>query len=110
MTPTLAATRPRRRANNMLNRRLAVLLLVLSAMLSAIVVAQNAPATSQKAKRSAARTKSAAMAGNMIALPSPSPLYQIQIMVRAGSANDPAGKEGTASLLGDALIEGGFGS
>src|SRR4051812_3774421 len=106
MTPTLPATPPRRRANNMLNRRLAVVLL----MLSAIAVAQDAPATSQKAKRSAGTTKAAAMAGNMIALPSPSPLYQIQIMVRAGSANDPAGKEGTASLLGDALIEGGFGS
>jgi len=84
-------------------RRLAVFLLTLSA----IAVAQNA---APKAKPGAAKTKAAAMGDNLVALPSPSPLYQIQIMVRAGSANDPAGKEGTASLVGDALIEGGFGN
>src|SRR5215831_14219975 len=46
---------------------------------------------------------------NLVTLPSASSLYQIQIMVRAGSANDPAGKEGTANLVARALIEGGFG-
>lgn len=44
-----------------------------------------------------------------VTLASPSPLYEVQIMVRAGSAQDPAGKEGTASLLGRMMIEGGFG-
>jgi len=46
---------------------------------------------------------------NLITLPSASPLYQIQIMVRTGSADDQAGKEGTANLVAKALIEGGFG-
>jgi len=46
---------------------------------------------------------------NVVTLASPSPLYEIQIMVRAGSAQDPAGKGGTASLLGRMMIEGGFG-
>lgn len=46
---------------------------------------------------------------NLVTLPSSSSLYQVQIMVRAGSADDPAGKEGTASLVARALIEGGFG-
>ena len=46
---------------------------------------------------------------NLVTLPSSSSLYQIQIMVRTGSADDPAGKEGTASLAARALIEGGFG-
>jgi zinc protease len=46
---------------------------------------------------------------NLVTLPSSSSLYQIQIMVRTGSADDPAGKEGTASLVARALIEGGFG-
>ena len=46
---------------------------------------------------------------NLVTLPSSSPLYQIQIMVRAGSADDPVGKEGTANLVASALIEGGFG-
>jgi len=46
---------------------------------------------------------------NVVTLASPSPLYEIQIMVRAGSAEDPVGKEGTASLLGRMMIEGGFG-
>jgi zinc protease len=46
---------------------------------------------------------------NLVTLPSSSPLYQIQIMVRAGSTDDPQGKEGMASLVAQALIEGGFG-
>ncbi len=50
-----------------------------------------------------------ALGANLVTLPSASPLYQIQIMVRAGSAEDPEGKEGTASLAAQALIEGGFG-
>src|SRR5438477_6967665 len=97
--------RRRRRGNNM-RRLTAVLIAVL--MAASAAVAQGVPPA--KAKRSATTTKAAAMAGNIVSMPSPSPLYQIQIMVRAGSANDPAGKEGTASLVGDALIEGGFGS
>ncbi|HTK94654.1 MAG TPA: pitrilysin family protein [Terriglobales bacterium] len=84
-------------------RRLAAVLI----LMSAVALAQGAPA---KSKPAAAKTKTAAASGNLVALPSPSPLYQIQIMVRAGSANDPAGKEGTASLVADALIEGGFGN
>jgi zinc protease len=46
---------------------------------------------------------------NLVVLPSSSALYQVQIMIRAGSAYDPAGKEGTANLVARALIEGGFG-
>jgi zinc protease len=47
---------------------------------------------------------------NLLTVASNSPLYQIKIMVRTGSADDPAGKEGTANLVAHALIEGGFGS
>jgi zinc protease len=46
---------------------------------------------------------------NVITMPSPSSLYEVQIMVRAGSADDPAGKEGTANLVAKMLLEGGFG-
>ncbi|MBZ5598643.1 MAG: insulinase family protein [Acidobacteriia bacterium] len=46
---------------------------------------------------------------NLVTLPSSSSLYQIQIMVRTGSADDPPGKEGTANLVARALIDGGFG-
>src|SRR4051812_46916128 len=45
----------------------------------------------------------------LVSLNSPSSLYEVQIMVFAGSANDPAGKEGTANLVARSLIEGGFG-
>lgn len=45
----------------------------------------------------------------LVTINSPAALYEVQIMVNAGSANDPAGKEGTASLVADALVEGGFG-
>jgi zinc protease len=45
----------------------------------------------------------------ILTLKSPAALYEIQIMVRAGSAMDPSGKEGTANLVAQSLIEGGFG-
>jgi zinc protease len=51
----------------------------------------------------------AELPANVVTLASPSPLYEIQIMVRAGSAQDTAGKEGTAYLVGRMLLEGGFG-
>jgi zinc protease len=38
-----------------------------------------------------------------------SPLIQIRILVKAGSAHDPVGREGLAALTADALLEGGFG-
>jgi len=46
---------------------------------------------------------------NLVTLPYSSALYQIRIMVRTGSADDPQGKEGTANLTAKALIEGGYG-
>jgi zinc protease len=45
----------------------------------------------------------------IIALGLPSAQYAIKIMIMAGSADDPAGKEGVASLTAHALIEAGFG-
>jgi zinc protease len=45
----------------------------------------------------------------IITLASTSPLYIVKIMVRTGSIDDPAGKEGLAGLLAQSLIEGGFG-
>lgn len=62
------------------------------------------------AQQAAAQRKPVAeLPPNVATLASPSPLYEIQIMVRAGSAQDPPGKEGTASLLGRMMLEGGFG-
>ena len=46
---------------------------------------------------------------NLVTLASPSPLYEVQIMVRGGSAEDPTGKEGTAGLVARMMLEGGFG-
>ena len=46
---------------------------------------------------------------NLVTLASPSPLYEVEIMVQAGSAEDMPGKEGTANLVGRMLLEGGFG-
>ena len=69
-------------------------------------------AGSAVAERTGTKPKTAhppELPGNVVTLPSPSPLYEVQIMVRAGSAEDPAGKEGTASLLGKMMLEGGFG-
>lgn len=44
-----------------------------------------------------------------VTLDSKGGLVQVKIMIKAGSAADPAGKEGTAFLLGQLLVEGGFG-
>lgn len=57
----------------------------------------------------AQNNNTAAGAPKVITLDSPAPLYTVRIMVRAGSADDPVGKEGTANLVADALIDAGFG-
>jgi zinc protease len=83
-------------------RRVAAVLI----LISAVAFAQAKP---KHVKPAAGTQAAAASTANLVALPSPSSLYQIQIMVRAGSANDPAGKEGTASMVASTLIQGGFG-
>ena len=45
----------------------------------------------------------------VVTLDSPAPLVQVRVMVKAGSASDPAGKEGLARLTGQMLIQGSFG-
>mgnify|MGYP001570009706 FL=1 len=45
----------------------------------------------------------------LVTLDSPSPLLQVKVMVKAGSAQDPAGLEGLAHLTGSLLIQGSFG-
>ncbi len=50
-----------------------------------------------------------AKAIGVVVLDSPSELVQVRIMVRAGSAADPAGYEGLAALTGRMLLEGSFG-
>ncbi len=46
----------------------------------------------------------------IVSTSSASPLVQIRLMIRAGSAHDPPGKEGLAYLTGHTLLEGGFGN
>ncbi len=74
----------------------------LFALSSATVMAQQA-AAKQKA------APAVELPTNVVTLPSASPLYEVEVMVRAGSIEDAAGKEGTANLLGRMIIEGGFG-
>lgn len=45
----------------------------------------------------------------VVAIDSPAPLVQIQINVRAGSADDPQGYEGAAYLTAKMLLEGSYG-
>ena len=82
--------------------RPAVLLVLALGLAATLSLAQQAPT-----KRKLAAP--ADLPANVVTLASPSPLYEVQIMVRAGSAQDPAGKEGTAYLVGRTLLEGGFG-
>lgn len=50
-----------------------------------------------------------AAAPAVVTLDSKSPLVEINVMVKAGSTQDPAGKEGLAALTAAALLDGGFG-
>lgn len=45
----------------------------------------------------------------IVTLSSPSPLIQITVMLKAGSIDDPRGKEGLAYLTAETLLQGGFG-
>ncbi|MCH7852607.1 MAG: insulinase family protein [Candidatus Marinimicrobia bacterium] len=45
----------------------------------------------------------------LLVLDSPSGMVQVRVMVQAGSAYDPPGREGLAALTAEMLIEGGFG-
>jgi zinc protease len=44
-----------------------------------------------------------------VSLDSKSPLIEIKVMVKAGSAQDPEGLEGLATLTGSLIVEGGYG-
>ena len=50
-----------------------------------------------------------AKAPQVVTLDAKSPLLEIRVMVKAGSAHDPAGFEGLASITADAVLEASFG-
>jgi len=77
----------------------------------AVLFALTVMATSAMAQQAASKHKPPPpeLPANVVTLASPSPLYEVEIMVRAGSAEDPRGKEGTASLVGRMMLEGSFG-
>lgn len=54
-------------------------------------------------------TPAPAQSVRVVTLDSPAPLVVVKVMVRAGSAHDPAGLEGLAYLTARMLIEGSFG-
>ena len=77
---------------------------------TAIVLCSLTASAQKPAKRGSVKARQVRVfPTNLVTLPSASPLSQIEVMVRAGSAQDPTGKEGTANLVARALIEGGFG-
>ncbi len=79
-------------------------------MTACILICTLAASAQHPPKRKAIRPQDVhVFSTNLVTVPSASPLYEIQIMVRTGSADDPAGKEGTAKLAARGLIEAGFG-
>jgi len=82
---------------------------ICSWLIAVLLGTLSASAQTQTIKDHLAATQVQAAEMNLVTLPSSSSLLQIQIMVRTGSADDPAGKEGTANLVAQSLIEGGFG-
>jgi predicted Zn-dependent peptidase len=84
-----------------------VWLTILASATAALALAQ----TSRPKKSKMAKPQNLhVFSSNLLTVPSPSPLYEVKIMVRAGSAEDSPGREGTANLVARGLIEGGFGS
>ena len=74
-----------------------------------VLFAVTITATSVIAQQAAPKHKPPAppeLPANVVTLASASPLYDVEIMVRAGSAEDPRGKEGTAALVGRMVLEG----
>ena len=51
----------------------------------------------------------AAQQPKVVTVDSSSPLLKVKVMVKAGSAADPAGQEGLAYMTGRLLLEGGYG-
>ncbi len=52
-----------------------------------------------------------AVAGpEVVTLDSASPLVRVRLMVRVGSADDPAGMEGLANITANAILQGAFGN
>lgn len=51
----------------------------------------------------------AAQEPEVVTLGVPSPLVEVRMMVKAGSAHDPAGKEGLAALTAQALLQASYG-
>jgi zinc protease len=56
-----------------------------------------------------ARPAAAVDGPELVTLDAASPLLEIRILLRVGSAYDPPDREGLASLTANALLEGGFG-
>jgi zinc protease len=84
-----------------------VWLTILASATAALALAQ----TSRPKKSKMAKPQNLhVFSSNLLTVPSPSPLYEVKIMVRAGSAEDSPGREGTANLVARGLIEGGFGA
>src|SRR5687767_10076213 len=79
----------------MIRARILIAVMLTLSLVAAAQIRRKQPAASRQA--------------DVIMLPSSSPLYAIRIMVRAGSADDAPGREGTANLVAEMLIEGGFG-
>jgi zinc protease len=79
----------------MMRARLLIAVMLTLSLVAAAQIRRKQPAASPQA--------------DVVTLPSSSPLYAIRIMVRAGSADDAPGREGTANLVAEMLIEGGFG-
>ena len=83
--------------------RLTALMLILPVAGCAIPINQTAPSGTPVPGQSTAPNVT------LVTLDSPSPLLAVKLMVKAGSSDDPVGKEGLALLVAESLIQGGFG-
>src|SRR5262252_5461787 len=88
-----------------MTRLIAVLLL--SLIVIGLTISNGFAQKSPRATRNAPQNRMNTANPNTVLIPNRSPLVSFRILFMTGSANDPKGKEGLASLTAALLAEGG---
>jgi zinc protease len=88
-----------------MTRRIATVLL--SLLVIGLTISNGFAQKSRRVTRNAPQNRMNAANSNTVLIPNRSPLVSFRILFMTGSANDPKGKEGLASLTAALLAEGG---
>jgi zinc protease len=79
----------------------------LSVVVIGVIISDGVAQKSRRSTRNAAQNRMNTANSNLVLVPNRSPLVSFRILFMTGSANDPKGKEGLASLTAALIAEGG---